>query len=55
MAIIQTTAVEFGALGIGALLVALLHTTLLDVSGILGRKATGGDGSLCFALSPRED
>jgi small GTP-binding protein len=43
-AILQTAAVEAGALGLGALLVALLHSTLLDVSGILGAGALAALG-----------
>ncbi len=35
-AIVNTAAIEVGALGLGAVLVAVLHTTLLDVTGILG-------------------
>jgi small GTP-binding protein len=43
-AIIQTAAVEVGALGLGAILVALLHTTLLDFTGILGAGAVAALG-----------
>ena len=44
-AIMQTTAVEVGALGpLGALLVAVLHTPLLDVTGILGASAVAALG-----------
>jgi len=32
---IQTAAVEAGAVGLGAILVAVLHTTLLDFTGML--------------------
>jgi len=34
--IMQTAAVEAGAVGLGAILVAVLHTTLLDITGIIG-------------------
>src|SRR5690606_28513343 len=43
-AILQTAAVEVGALGLGALLVAMLHTTLLDVTGVLGASAVAALG-----------
>lgn len=43
-AIIQTAAVEVGALGLGAVLVALLQTTLLDVTGVLGASAVAALG-----------
>jgi len=43
-AIIQTAAVEVGALGLGTLLVALLQTTLLDITGILGASAVAALG-----------
>ncbi|MEZ4636968.1 MAG: dynamin family protein [Caldilineaceae bacterium] len=43
-AIMQTTAVEVGALGLGALLVAVLHTPLLDITGILGASAVAALG-----------
>ena len=42
--IIQSAAGEVGALGLGALLVALLHTTLLDFTGILGASAIAALG-----------
>jgi len=35
-ALLQTAAVEASALGLGAVLVAMLHTTLLDFTGVLG-------------------
>jgi len=35
-ALVQTAAVEAGALGLGAVLVAVLHSTLLDFTGVLG-------------------
>ena len=35
-ALLQTAAVEASALGLGAILVAMLHTTLLDFTGVLG-------------------
>ncbi|MEZ4833611.1 MAG: dynamin family protein [Caldilineaceae bacterium] len=43
-AIMQTTAVEVGALGLGALLVAVLHTPLLDITGIVGASAVAALG-----------
>lgn len=43
-AIIQTTAMQAGALGLGAILVALLHTPLLDFTGILGAGAVAALG-----------
>lgn len=43
-AIVQTVAVEAGALGLGALLVAVLQTTLLDVTGVLGAGAVAALG-----------
>jgi small GTP-binding protein len=43
-AIIQTAAFEVGALGLGALLVALLHTTMLDITGIVGASAIAALG-----------
>ncbi|CAN5422402.1 dynamin family protein [soil metagenome] len=43
-AIIQTAAVEVGALGLGALLVVLMHTTLLDFTGVLGASAIAALG-----------
>jgi small GTP-binding protein len=43
-AIIQTAAVEVGALGLGAILVALLHTPILDITGILGAGAVAALG-----------
>ncbi len=43
-AIIQTAAVEAGAIGLGALLVVILNTTFLDVTGILGASALAALG-----------
>jgi small GTP-binding protein len=43
-ALFQTAAVEVGALGLGALLVAILQTTMLDVTGILGASAIAAMG-----------
>ncbi len=43
-AILQTAAVEVGALGLGAILVVLLQTTLLDVTGVLGASALAALG-----------
>ncbi len=42
--IVQTAAVEVGALGLGALLVALLQTIWLDITGILGASAIAALG-----------
>lgn len=42
--IMQTAAIEVGALGLGAILVAVLHTTLLDVTGILSASAIAAIG-----------
>jgi small GTP-binding protein len=47
--IVQTAAIEAGAVGLGALLVAVLHTTLLDVTGIL---SAGALAALGFYLLP---
>ncbi len=47
--IVQTAAVEVSALGLGALLVALLHTTLLDFTGIL---SAGLVAALGFYILP---
>ena len=43
-AIIQTAAVEAGAIGLGAILVVILNTTFLDVTGILGASALAALG-----------
>jgi len=43
-AIIQTAAVEVGALGLGAVLVAVLQTTVLDITGVLGASAVAALG-----------
>lgn len=43
-AIMQTAAVQVGAFGLGAILVTVLHTTLLDVTGILGASAMAALG-----------
>ncbi len=43
-AIIQTAAVEAGAIGLGAILVVILNTTFLDVTGILGASAIAALG-----------
>ena len=43
-AIIQTAAVEAGALGLGAILVVILNTTFLDVTGVLGASALAALG-----------
>ena len=42
--ILQTAAVEVGALGLGAILVAVLQTTMLDVTGVLGASAVAAMG-----------
>jgi small GTP-binding protein len=47
--IMQTAAIEVGALGLGAILVAILHTTLLDFTGILSASALAALG---FYLLP---
>jgi hypothetical protein len=47
---VQTAAVEAGAIGLGALMVVLLHTTLLDVTGLL---AAGAVAALGFYILPR--
>jgi small GTP-binding protein len=43
-ALVQTAAVEAGALGLGALLVVLLHGAALDVTGILSASAVAALG-----------
>ncbi|MCY4082093.1 MAG: dynamin family protein [Caldilineaceae bacterium] len=43
-AIIQTAAVEAGAIGLGAILVVILNTTFLDVTGVLGASALAALG-----------
>jgi len=43
-AIIQTAAVEASAIGLGAILVAILNTTMLDVTGLLGASAIAAMG-----------
>ena len=43
-AIIQTAAVEAGAIGLGAILVVILNSTFLDVTGILGASALAALG-----------
>jgi hypothetical protein len=43
-AILQTAAVEVGALGLGAVLVAVLQTTMLDITGVLGASAVAALG-----------
>ncbi len=47
--IMQTAAIEVGALGLGAILVAVLHTALLDFTGILSASALAALG---FYLLP---
>ncbi len=42
--IVQTAALEVGALGLGTLLVALLQTTVFDITGILGASAVAAMG-----------
>ena len=42
--ILQTAAVEVSAIGLGAILVAVLQTTMLDVTGILGASAVAAMG-----------
>lgn len=42
--LIQAAAVEASALGLGAILVAVLHTTMLDITGILGAGAVAAMG-----------
>ncbi|MBK8045696.1 MAG: dynamin family protein [Anaerolineales bacterium] len=48
-ALIQTAAIEVSALGLGAVLVAMLHTALLDFTGILG---AGVVAALGFYVMP---
>ena len=43
-AILQTAAVEAGAIGLGAILVVILNTTFLDVTGILSASALAALG-----------
>jgi small GTP-binding protein len=43
-AVMQAAAVEVGAIGLGAILVVALHTTLLDVTGVLGASALAALG-----------
>jgi hypothetical protein len=43
-AVFQTAAVQVGALGLGAVLVAILHGVWLDVTGILGASAIAAMG-----------
>ena len=43
-AIIQTAAVEAGAIGLGAILIVILNTTFLDVTGVLGASALAALG-----------
>ncbi len=43
-AIIQTAAVEAGAIGLGAVLIVILNTTFLDVTGVLGASALAALG-----------
>ncbi len=43
-AILQTAAVEAGAIGLGAILVVILNTTFLDVTGVLGASALAALG-----------
>ena len=43
-AILQTAAVEAGAIGLGAILVVILNTTFLDVTGVLGASAIAALG-----------
>jgi len=43
-AIIQTAAVEAGAIGLGAILIVILNTTFLDVTGVLGASAIAALG-----------
>jgi small GTP-binding protein len=42
--ILQTAAVEVSAIGLGAILVAVLHTTMLDFTGVLGASAVAAMG-----------
>jgi len=44
MAVAQTAIAEVGALGLGTILVAILHTTLADVSGVLAAGAVAALG-----------
>ncbi len=44
MAVAQTAIAEVGAIGLGAALVAVLHTTLADVSGVLAAGAVAAIG-----------
>ena len=43
-AILQTAAVEAGAIGLGAILIVILNTTFLDVTGVLGASALAALG-----------
>jgi small GTP-binding protein len=43
-ALMHTAAIQASAVGLGALLVAALHTTLLDITGILGASALAALG-----------
>jgi len=43
-AILQTAAVEAGAIGLGAILIVILNTTFLDVTGVLGASAIAALG-----------
>jgi len=43
-AIIQTAAVEASAIGLGAILIVILNTTFLDVTGVLGASALAALG-----------
>lgn len=49
-ALIATAAAQAGAVGLGAVLVTILHSTLLDVTGILG---AGALAALGFAVLPQ--
>lgn len=42
--LMHTAAIEASAVGLGAILVAILHTTLLDITGILGASALAALG-----------
>ena len=44
MAVAQTAIAEVGALGLGTVLVVILHTTLADVSGVLAAGAVAALG-----------
>ena len=50
--ILQTAAVEVSAIGLGAILVAVLQDIHARLHGHIGGQCGGGHGPLCAALSP---